>query len=106
MGQLFYLTEKQMRPYGTAMAHQDEYEGPQFTAHDGDGNDYVLTPVYRRREDSTGSPIGNGYEIDDLVRIWTAGGGAVRREGPGRYTILSSRAGRDIIVTSRDAKAI
>ena len=88
------------------MANKDEYEGPQFTAHDDDGNDYVLTPVYRRRDDAVGAPVGTGYEIGDLIRIWTSGGASVRREGQGCYTILSSRAGGEIAVTSRDAKAI
>lgn len=88
------------------MAHQDEYEGPQFTAHDSNGNDYVLTPVYRRRDDAEGSPIGDGYETCDLIRIWTAGGESVRREGPGRYTILSSHSGGEVSITSRDARAV
>lgn len=89
-----------------AMAQQDEYEGPRFTAHDRQGVDYVLTPVYRRCDDAEGRPLGKGYEDCDIIRIWTTGGETVRHDGVGRYTILSNDPDGEITLTSRDAKAV
>lgn len=86
----------------------EEYEGPRFAARDRDGKEYVLTPVYRRRTDPSGrTAAGGGYEAGDLVRLVTPAGGTVRRDGPGRYTILDGGSqGSETTLASADPKAV
>lgn len=85
-----------------------EYEGPRFTARDEAGTEYVLTPVYRRRTDSSGhTAAGGGYEAGDLVRLVTPAGGTVRRDRTGRYTVLDGGSqGDEITLTSNHPKAV
>lgn len=89
-----------------SLTQPDEYNGPSFVAHDDAGNDYMLVPVYRCQFDSAGDRVGTGYEIDDLVRLWTATGDVVRRDELGRYTILHNDPRRQITLTSSHPKAV
>lgn len=96
------------RAFGEAGASlpDEEYEGPRFTAHDPMGHEYVLTPVYRCRTDGAGHRSGGGYEAGDLVALVSRTGCRVRRDGPGRYALLDSRAGGETWLTSRDPNAV
>jgi hypothetical protein len=91
---------------GGAALPAEEYEGPRFTACDEAGNEYVLTPVYRCRTDGAGRPAGGGYEAGDLAMIVSTTGDRVRRDAPGRYTLLDSRTGGETRLTSRDPQAV
>lgn len=91
---------------GGAGLPTEEYEGPRFTAHDDAGNEYVLTPVYRCRTDGAGQRAGGGYEARDLAMIVSTTGDRVRWDGPGRYTLLDSRTGGEMRLTSRDPQAV
>ena len=86
----------------------EEYEGPRFTARDAAGREYPLTPVYRRRTDPSGrTAAGGGYEADDLVRLVMTAGGSVRRDAPGRYTVLDGGAhGAETTLVSGDPRAV
>ena len=86
---------------------QEEYEGPRFAANDAAGREHVLIPVYHRRTDPSGRKAGGGYEATDLIRLVTPTGGTVRRDGPGRYTILDGGShGAVTTLTSRHPKAV
>lgn len=93
---------------GQGALPDEEYEGPRFTARDGAGTEHVLTPIYRRRTDPSGhTASGGGYETSDLVRLVTPAGGAVRRDGTGRYTVLDGGSQRDeTALTSNHPKAV
>jgi hypothetical protein len=83
-----------------------EYQGPFFVAHDEAGNDYMLVPVYRCNLDDAGEQVGHGYRLNDLARIWTANGQAVRRDSAGCYTILDQDPRREVKLVSHHPKAV
>lgn len=88
------------------MSSPQEYNGPPFVAHDDAGNDYMLVPVYRCNVDRAGDQVGQGYSAGDLVRLWTATGHIVRRDAPGRYTILDNDPRREVPLTSNHSRAV
>jgi hypothetical protein len=66
----------------------------------------MLVPVYRCNGDAPEGQLGHGYAVEDLVRLWTANGGLVRRDAHGRYTILNNHPQREVILTSHHPKAV
>lgn len=77
-----------------------DYEGKPFTAYDGDGRGYQVSPVYRFDEDAV-TPRQKTFTAQACVGLLTEDGRWVRRDRPGRYAILGTGTAREIALTSR-----
>ncbi len=74
-----------------------DYEGKTFSAFDGEGRGYVLSPVYRFRDESNGRT----YDARDCVGLLTEDGRWVRRDRKGFYAIMGTEHVLEIRLTSR-----
>lgn len=66
-----------------------DYEGDPFTAHDADGQTYLLTPLYRFRVAADGSRLTTASP-NDCVGFRTDAGQWVAKDGNRRYLILDT----------------
>ena len=82
-----------------------DYEGKAFTAFDPDGRGYLVSPVYRFRQNE-GGQRSKTFSPGDCVGLLTEDGRWVRRDRPGRYAILGTAAAREVALSSRAEGAV
>jgi hypothetical protein len=88
-------------PLRTEAAMRYDYEGRVFTAFDNDGRGYMLAPVYR-----FGDGRSKTFKSCDCVGLLTEDGRWVRRDRPGRYSILGTEVVREVALSSRADGAV
>ena len=79
-----------------------DYEGESFSAYGRDGRGYLLAPVYRFTNGSTGRT----YDPNDCVGLLTEDGRWVRRDRKGLYTILGTESVKEVRLMCAAERAI
>lgn len=85
------------------MSLRFDYEGDAFTARDADGQEYVLTPLYRFRVAADGERLKTKYP-NDCVGFRTDAGQFAAKDGERRYLILDTDPA--VVLESDDPGAV